>query len=136
MPAASVHAGQHLRHVARLDVAPLAGQRTGDLHQAAEIACKHAGSAGSGNVACLSLADRSGDVGIFDGEAAAESATRFGLGHLHEVQAIDAGQQAARRIVDVEFTEAGAGIMVGDVTCKVRIDALDAKHVDEKARQF
>ena len=78
MAGALGHAGQHLRDVARLD----AQRRSRDslpaiCMQAAEIAGEHGNRRRFGDVARLGLGDRAGDVGIFDREGAAETATHF-----------------------------------------------------------
>ena len=78
-------AGQHLGHVAHGDLAALARQLAGHVHQAAEIAGEQQVGAGRGDVLGLALDDGVGDVGILDREGAAEAAAHIGIGHLDQL---------------------------------------------------
>ena len=81
-------------------------QRAAEVHQAGVVGgAQHLG-AGRLGVAHLVAAHRRRDVGVLDGEGAAESAALLGAGQLHEFQPADGFEQPARAVAEPEAAAA------------------------------
>ena len=90
-----------------------AGDAALDVHEAAEVAGGDGvGAAGGDGVQFVGEHLR-GDVGVFDGESAAETAALVGIGQFGYGEAGDGSKQMEGGILDAEFAEEVAGGMVG-----------------------
>ena len=117
-------------------LAALALQLARHVEQAAEVAREQHVGAGGGDRGGLLLDDRVGDVGIFHAERAAEPAADVGVRELPDLQSVDRAQQLPRLLADLQFAQAGTGVVVGDAAVERRFDAGHAAHVDEEADQL
>jgi hypothetical protein len=73
-----------------------------------------------------------GDVGIFDGEGSAETATLFEVGKGDEVDAADVLEEAKGAVAEVEIAEAVAAGVVGDAVGEEGTDVFEAEPFGEE----
>jgi len=72
------------------------------------------------------------DVGVFDGEGAAEAATLFEVRELDELDAADVLEEAHGAVAEVEVAEAVAAGVVGDAVGVVGSYVFEAEAVGEE----
>ena len=101
----------------------LAFQFAGHIQQAAEIAGKQQVGLRRSDVVDLLLHHGVRDVGILDRERATEAAADLAVFHLDERQALDRREQRPRLVLDAEFAQARATVVIGGASIEASVDA-------------
>ncbi len=128
--------GQHLGEVDRLDRQFLSLQVAGDLHQAARIAGHDVFGAGARDGGALHLVHRVGDHRELHRERSAEAATGFRFLHLDQLKPAHLPEQLPGFVLESQFAQRVAGIVVSDFGRELRADVGDAEFVDEELGQL
>lgn len=106
------------------------------MHQTGVVgAAQHLGAGGQG-AADLVLAHGGGDVGVLDGEGAAEAAALLGTGQLPQLQALDRFEEPAWPLPQAQGPQPVAGGVVGDGVREAGADIGDTKDVDQELGEF
>ena len=109
---------------------------SGHIHQAAEIAGQQQVGLGLDDVGAFLFHHGVRDIGIFHGERAAEAATDLAIGHLDKFQAFDGCEQCPRLVLDVEFAQPRATVVISGRGIEVGIDRGHPPHIDQERHQF
>ena len=111
----------------------LAMQRSADVHQAGVVA----GGAYLGlrllNVLQFFLQHRSGNVGVLDGERAAETAAQIPCFHRNQFQPAHVSQQANWNVAQVQIAQRMTAGVIGDA---MRVDCADILDPKAMHQQF
>jgi hypothetical protein len=103
-----------------------------DLHQAGVVEGADDFGAGLEDSGIFFGEHGEGDVGVFDGEGAAEAAALLFLGELDEIEAADVAEEFDGGVADVEHAEGVAGGVIGDGVREGGADVFNAEAVDEE----
>ena len=97
----------------RLLIAP-ATQPSFDIEHTTQITENHGISAAGGDVLAFAFSDMRRDLAELQRERATETAALFALVHLAQFGTLDLRQQCAGLLLDAEFAQARAGIVIGN----------------------
>ena len=114
----------------------LAAQLAGHVHQAAQITGQQGIGPGGQNIFGFVGNDGVRDVGIFDTECTAKTATDLGSRQFRQVQAGNLVQQFAGLGFDPEFTQARAAVVIGNGPVIARVNRVKPDNIGQKGGQF
>ena len=124
---------QYFRQVERADGQARAIDHTLELHQAARIKGDYRACFCFENRIDLGARHSTGNLWELDGEGAPESTAFLGRFHFAQRKALDLGKQPSRAILDVQFTQRVAAIVVSDHPVEPRADILHARHLQQES---
>jgi len=118
------------------DAGALAAEGAADVHEAGVIGAGAGFGVGAEDALELVREHGGGDVGILDGEGAAEAAALVGVGEFNEGEAFDLLEEVGGLGAKVERAEAVAGGVEGDGVGVEGTDVGEAELVGEEFREL
>ncbi len=107
-----------------------------DLHQATGVDRHDSARAGSDNGIDLRARHAARHFSEFHGKGASEPAAFLGGVHFAEFKTSHMAQQAARTLLDLQFAEGMAAVVVGNDVVEARADVFDLRDVQQEPGEF